>query len=101
MSKKGEEQPEIVIEEQEGSYCTNCMINFNPTEFIFDFGTLQPGIHDLGIKPKIRYHTRIRTSPQHAKMIYQVLNGQLAQYEKNIGEIRLPSQPSKTPPAVA
>ena len=28
MSIKGEEQPEIIIEEQEGSYCTNCMINF-------------------------------------------------------------------------
>ena len=77
------------------------MVNFTPTEFIFDFGTLQPGIQELNLKAKIRYHTRIRTSPQHAKMIFQVLNNQITQYEKNIGEINLPSQPSKKPPAVA
>lgn len=95
------EKPEIEFEEQEGRYSTNCLINFTPAEFIFDFGTLHPGITELNLKAKIRYHTRVRISPQTAKMIAQLLNRQVEQYEKKIGEIRLPSQPSRTPPAVA
>ncbi|MFQ5710973.1 MAG: DUF3467 domain-containing protein [Candidatus Geothermarchaeales archaeon] len=83
MSRRAEEKPEIEFEDQEERYRTNCMINFTPAEFILDFGTPQPGIPDLGLKAKIRYHTRIRTSPQHAKMIAQLLNNQITQFEKN------------------
>ena len=59
ISRKAEEKPKIEFEDQEGRYCTNCIINYTPTEFILDFRTLHPGIADLDIKAKIRYHTRI------------------------------------------
>jgi len=96
-----QEKPLIEFEDKEGRYCTNCLINYTPVEFIFDFGTLHPGIPELNIQAKIRYHTRIRTSPQHAKMIANLLNKQIREFEQKFGEIRLTTESTKPPPSIA
>ena len=86
MSGK-DRKPKIEIPEEveEGIYCNTAYIYFTPYEFVFDFGTLIPGIEELGREPRIRVHTRIRMSPQHAKAFFELLRRKLEEYEGSIG----------------
>jgi hypothetical protein len=79
-----EKPPRIVFdpEAEEGKYCTSALVNFTAFEFIFDFGILIPGFKEANLEPTIRYHTRIRMSPQHAKAFLDVLQRRVTEYEQ-------------------
>jgi len=67
-------------------------VNFNPTQFIFDFRCVTPrsdprskDIPFISIK-----HNIVLTEPYHAKRIYEVLGNVIKQYESQFGKIEKP-----------
>lgn len=67
-------------EEQLGRYCNVAIIHHTKLEFVFDFVWTLQGKSQLA--------SRIVTSPQHAKKIYEVLGKNVHNYEKNYGIIK-------------
>jgi hypothetical protein len=69
-------------------YSNLARITHSPSEFIFDFAQMLPGISEPELK------SRILLSPLSAKLIYKALGDNLAKYETNFGEITLPGSSS-------
>ena len=69
----------------EGIYSNIATIMFNRSEFYVDFGRIVPGKQDLTV------HSRIITSPAHAKDLARVLTQNIQQYEDRFGTI--PGEP--------
>lgn len=72
-------------------------VNFNPTQFIFDFKCVTPRI-DVRSKeaPTISIdHNVIMVEPYHAKKISELLNKVVKKYEKEFGKIEKPKQLEK------
>ena len=65
-------------------YSNMARISHTPSEMIFDFATMLPGI-----PPEVV--SRILMSPMGAKMFMQALTENIARYEANFGEIKLPA----------
>ncbi|HET6373607.1 MAG TPA: DUF3467 domain-containing protein [Candidatus Polarisedimenticolia bacterium] len=65
----------------EGSYSNIASIMFNRSEFYIDFGRLVPG------KQEVTVHSRIITSPAHAKDLTRLLLQNIQQYEERFGAI--------------
>jgi len=68
----------------EPAYSNLARITHTPSEFVFDFAQILPGMKT----PKFK--SRILLSPLSAKLIYKALGDNLAKYEANFGEITLP-----------
>jgi len=64
-------------------YSNMARISHTPSEMVFDFATMLPGIH-----PEVV--ARILMSPMGAKMFLQALTENVARYETNFGVIKLP-----------
>ncbi|MHA1290990.1 MAG: DUF3467 domain-containing protein [Candidatus Thorarchaeota archaeon] len=64
-----------------GNYCNVAMISHTEREFVLDFIFAIANQHTLT--------SRVITSPQHMKKIYEVLGGNIKQYEKRFGEIKV------------
>ena len=67
-------------------------VNFNPTQFIFDFKCVTPRI-DVRSKeaPTIAIdHNVVMVEPYHAKKISELLNKIVKKYEKEFGKIEKP-----------
>ena len=67
-------------------------INFNPTQFVFDFRSVTPRID-----PRTREgpvvalkHNIVLADPWHAKEILRVLTNVVKKYEEEFGEIKKP-----------
>ncbi len=65
-------------------YANLARITHSPSEFIFDFAQMLPGMKEPGFK------SRILLSPLSAKLIYKALGDNLAKYEASFGEIQTP-----------
>lgn len=75
-------------------YSNSANLEVTPWDFKFVFGVLiKP---TTGSTPKIENLTEVIMSPQHAKALLGVLNTNLQEYEKQVGEIKLP-QPTPIP----
>jgi len=72
----------------EAVYANLVRITHSPSEFIFDFAQMLPGMKGPFIK------TRVLLSPLTAKLIYKALGDNLAKYESSYGEISLPGTSS-------
>jgi len=72
----------------EAVYANLVRITHSPSEFIFDFAQMLPGMKGPFIK------TRVLLSPLTAKLIYKALGDNLAKYESSYGEISLPGPSS-------
>ena len=72
----------------EAVYANLARITHTPSEFIFDFAQLLPGLKAPVFK------SRILLSPLSAKLIYKALGDNLAKYEANFGEISIPGSSS-------
>ena len=72
----------------EAVYSNLARITHTPSEFIFDFAQLLPGLKGPAIK------SRVLLSPLSAKLIYKALGDNLAKYETTFGEISLPGSPT-------
>ena len=65
-------------------YSNMARISHTPSEMIFDFATMLPGI-----LPEVV--ARVLMSPMGAKMFLQALTENVARYEANFGPIKLPA----------
>src|ERR1700688_1154014 len=77
-----------------GHYLNFANILHNPTEFVFDFGRIVPG------RPDVKIHSRILTTPVHAKQFLKALAQNIALYEQQFGPIPEIAAPP-TPPVDA
>ena len=82
---------ELVEEVAEGIYCNLSIISHMPTEFIFDFVRMTPGV------PKAKVKSRIIMNPIQAKSLMRVLTNNIKKYEANFGTIK-ENQGSNLPP---
>ena len=67
----------------EGKYANHFQVGHNAFEFLIDFGQM---FSDEKLE---RFHTRIVTSPRHAKELLTILSGSIEQYERSFGTINL------------
>ena len=69
-------------------YANLAFISHTPAELVIDFALVLPRM------PKGNVVSRIIMSPVHSKMLQRALAQNLANYERQFGEIQLPQQPS-------
>jgi hypothetical protein len=70
-------------------YCNSVNMDVTPWEFKFTFGNIvkpQPG----QTRPVIENAIEITASPQLAKVFLNILANNMAEYEKNVGEVKTP-----------
>lgn len=84
----------------EGVYTNLALINHSPSEFVFDFIQVMPGM------PKAKVRSRVIMTPENAKRLLNALQDNLRKYEQNIGSINagnseLPPINFGTPPTEA
>jgi hypothetical protein len=82
---------QIAIEipkELEAVYANLAFISHTPAEVVLDFAQILPRM------PKGNVVSRVIMSPMHAKLLQLALAQNIANYERQFGEIRLPHQPS-------
>jgi hypothetical protein len=72
----------------EAAYANLARITHSPSEFVFDFAQMLPGLKTPQFK------SRILLSPLSAKLIYKALGDNLAKYEASYGEISIPGSSS-------
>ena len=65
-------------------YANMVRITHSPTELVIDFARMLPGA------PANQVQTRILMSPLSAKLFHRALGENLAKYESNFGEIKMP-----------
>jgi hypothetical protein len=70
----------------EPTYANFALISHSPSEMIFDLGQLLPN------QPKVRVRARVVMTPLNAKLLLRALQENLAKYEANFGEIKVPGQ---------
>ncbi|MBI9070418.1 MAG: DUF3467 domain-containing protein [Melioribacteraceae bacterium] len=80
---------ELGEKEAEGIYSNLAIITHSPAEFIIDFTRVVPGM------PKAKVHSRIITTPQHAKMLLKALQDNIDKFEARFGEINIEGQPNQ------
>ncbi|MGD2142993.1 MAG: DUF3467 domain-containing protein [Anaerolineae bacterium] len=88
MSSARQHKQKVNIEvppELDATYANFALITHSPSEIIIDFARVLPNT------PKSRVHSRIITTPMHAKLLLRALSDNLKKYEAQFGEIRLPS----------
>jgi hypothetical protein len=78
---------ELKPEVASGEYSNLAMINHSSSEFVLDFA------HMLPIAPP-QVFSRIIMAPEHTKRLLFALRENIARYEKEFGEIKLPQAPT-------
>lgn len=87
MKGSGRRQMQVNIEvppDLDATYTNFAMITHTASEIIIDFARVLPNA------PKARVHARIINTPMHAKLLLRALTENLAKYEEQFGEIKLP-----------
>ncbi len=82
--KENKNQLNIELKEDmsSGVYSNLVVINHSPSEFVFDFISVMPGL------PKAKVNSRIILSPQHAKRLLRVLGENIKNFESKNGNIK-------------
>lgn len=73
-------------------YSNSVQLTVTPWDFTFSFGEIKLPME----KPTVENQVGIVMSPQHAKALANILVGHVREYEKKVGEIKLPTE---EPPA--
>ncbi len=68
-------------------YANVPILSMTPAEVVLDFAQVLPRT------PKGKIMARVVMSPIYAKVLMNVLNQNIANYEKQYGEIKIPQQP--------
>lgn len=80
--KKGKPiEIELKEDEASGTYSNLVMITHSPSEFVFDFIAMMPGV------PKAKVVKRLILTPDHAKRLANALNENIRKYENENGAI--------------
>ncbi|NLE43902.1 MAG: DUF3467 domain-containing protein [Chloroflexi bacterium] len=66
-------------------YSNFAVITHSASEIIIDFAQLLPN------SPRAKVYTRVISTPLHAKLLLRALSENLANYETQFGEIKIPS----------
>ncbi|HID52171.1 MAG TPA: DUF3467 domain-containing protein [Anaerolineae bacterium] len=66
-------------------YSNVAFMRYTPAEILIDFAQVLPGT------PRGQILARIIMSPMHAKMLQRALADNIAKYERQFGEIRMPT----------
>lgn len=80
-------------------YATQVSVNFSSQDFLLDFGQITPR---FSITPKgdevvyVSKHETLILPPVLAKKVYTLLGSQLAKFEKEHGEIKVPKRTKAT-----
>jgi hypothetical protein len=85
------EQRKIAVEVPTGleaAYANLAFISHTPAELVIDFAQYLPRM------PKGKVVARVIMSPLHAKLLQFALAQNLATYERQFGEVKLPQKPS-------
>jgi hypothetical protein len=85
---KAKQIPIEIPKEVQAVYANIAFLSHTPAEVVIDFAQILPRM------PKGFVVSRVIMSPMHAKMLQAALAQNIATYEKQFGEIRLPQQPS-------
>ena len=80
MEKK-ELKINISPEKAQGVFANLALIAHTPTEFVFDFAQLMPGV------PQANVVSRVIVTPDQAKKILGALQNNIGQYEQKFGQI--------------
>jgi len=70
-----------------GTYSKLAMITHSPSEFVFDFIAVMPGV------PKARVVKRLVLTPDHAKRLMTALQENVKKYEDQFGAINAKDRP--------
>ena len=93
MTEKKPEQKKINIniskEVANGSYNNLVLSSFTKEEFVFDYAFLQPNSQQADVQ------SRIIMSPRNAKILSNILNTHINDYEKKFGPLDDPKGQSK------
>jgi len=73
-----------------GVYSNLALITHSPSDFIFDFACLLPGMP----KPSVR--SRVIMAPEHAKRLLAALQDNIYKYERQFGQIQIKQQEGRT-----
>jgi len=87
-----EEKINLNIQEGEPFFAHELSINFNPTQFIFDFKCITPRVdprsqNKASISLK---HNVVMVDPYHAKRVLELLEKVVKKYEGEFGKIEKP-----------
>ena len=77
-------QIEIDPQTAEGTYANLALVGHSMSEFVVDFVRVLPNM------PKAKVKSRVVLAPEQAKGLMMTLQAQVAQFEKQFGEIRPP-----------
>jgi hypothetical protein len=72
----------------EAAYANLAFISHTPAELVIDFAQYLPRM------PKGKVVSRVIMSPMHAKMLQLALGQNLAAYEQQFGEVKVPHKPT-------
>lgn len=88
MADKDNQQVKIELKPEvaSGEYSNLAMINHSSSEFVIDFA------HMLPIAPP-QIFSRVIMAPEHTKRLLFALQENVARYEREFGEIKLPQAP--------
>lgn len=88
MADKDNQQVKIELKPEvaSGEYSNLAMINHSSSEFVIDFA------HMLPIAPP-QIFSRVIMAPEHTKRLLFALQENVARYEREFGEIKLPQVP--------
>jgi hypothetical protein len=82
MAEQKELKINIAPDKQQGVFANLALIAHTPTEFVFDFAQLMPGV------PQANVVARIVLTPDQAKKVLGALQNNMAQYEQKYGTIQ-------------
>jgi len=87
--QSGKPIPQMDIpEDLEPMYVNVVRITHSPSEMVFDFARILPGMTPSKVV------SRLLMSPLSAKLFYRALGENLAKYEASFGEIKIPGDSS-------
>jgi len=94
MDEKKVQKIEVKIEEKDsgGIFSNVLFVHVNDSEFVLDFGFLQPQ------EPKAKIVGRVITTPAHAKRFLMTLENSIKKFEENFGKINIEKKNITIPP---
>jgi len=78
---------EIPADERIVNYSNFAIVSHSPEEFVIDFARILPG------KEQAQIVARIIMTPKNAKMFSIAMKTNIENYEKKMGEIKIPENP--------
>lgn len=84
-------QLELPQEVAQGEYANFAIITHSSSDFVIDFARVLPGVRKAQVK------SRVILAPEHAKRLLGALQENIHRYEREYGQIRIPTQ---DPPAI-